>query len=423
MNPQHGAKAGDFASPLGAKEHGDVAFRAGDFTTAVSSYNDALRLDAAPRGSDGALSSTVLCNRSAAYLKLGRNHLASKDAAAAISLAPASVKAHYRHACALRALGSLDEALAACKAGLAIESHRQLAELAAAVSEALVQPTSTRAPPPSADDASGGSTSKRTKLNGGGSTSGSGSHSTAARAECDDDWVGTVLPPYACPPKPATPAGLYALAELALAARPDPSKVLLLTREFVVAYDVYPKAKVHLLILPRIRLDGPRDLAASHLPLLRSMARLAAWLAAALRATLPAGLAPLAAGFHAVPSMKQLHLHLISLDYSSESLRSKKHWNSFASDFFVPLSRALHSLERSGAVITDGHAAEEAKLKVDMRCPLTGTPLKNVPALKEWLATPGYKRAIAALASRLADNGEVLVSGDWPVRTDRERGE
>lgn len=41
-------------------------------------------------------------------------------------------------------------------------------------------------------------------------------------------------------------------------------------------------------------------------------------------------------GYHAEPSMQQLHLHVISTDFNSPSLKTKKHWNSFNTKFFVP---------------------------------------------------------------------------------------
>jgi len=41
-------------------------------------------------------------------------------------------------------------------------------------------------------------------------------------------------------------------------------------------------------------------------------------------------------GFHAEPSMQRLHLHVISRDFVSPSLKTKKHWNSFNTDLFVP---------------------------------------------------------------------------------------
>jgi aprataxin len=127
------------------------------------------------------------------------------------------------------------------------------------------------------------------------------------------------------------------------------------------------------------------------------MARLAAWLAVQLREQEP-GLAPLRAGFHAVPSMRQLHLHLISQDFDSACLKNKKHFNSFATDFFVPPETWVRQLQQTGRVSVD-KAAEEAKLKRDMVCPATGRPLSNMPALKAHLASAEYQRAMRSGAN------------------------
>lgn len=42
-------------------------------------------------------------------------------------------------------------------------------------------------------------------------------------------------------------------------------------------------------------------------------------------------------GVHAVPSMNHLHVHVMSRDMHSERLKHRKHYNSFTTDFFVPL--------------------------------------------------------------------------------------
>lgn len=42
-------------------------------------------------------------------------------------------------------------------------------------------------------------------------------------------------------------------------------------------------------------------------------------------------------GVHAVPSMNHLHVHVLSRDMHSERLKHRKHYNSFTTDFFVPL--------------------------------------------------------------------------------------
>ena len=59
------------------------------------------------------------------------------------------------------------------------------------------------------------------------------------------------LPPFVQPPKPEHFDGMDALEKLALRPEQHRANTLLLTANFVVAYDLYPKAAVHLLILPR----------------------------------------------------------------------------------------------------------------------------------------------------------------------------
>jgi len=59
-------------------------------------------------------------------------------------------------------------------------------------------------------------------------------------------------------------------------------------------------------------------------------------------------------GFHAVPSMQQVHLHVISRDLDSPALTNKKHWNSFASKFFLPAEDVIKLLERDGSIKVTG---------------------------------------------------------------------
>lgn len=42
-------------------------------------------------------------------------------------------------------------------------------------------------------------------------------------------------------------------------------------------------------------------------------------------------------GVHAVPSMNHLHIHVLSRDMHSDKMKHRKHYNSFTTDFFVPL--------------------------------------------------------------------------------------
>lgn len=42
-------------------------------------------------------------------------------------------------------------------------------------------------------------------------------------------------------------------------------------------------------------------------------------------------------GFHAKPSMDHLHLHVVSTDFVSTFMKTKKHWNSFNTEHFLDL--------------------------------------------------------------------------------------
>jgi aprataxin len=55
-------------------------------------------------------------------------------------------------------------------------------------------------------------------------------------------------------------------------------------------------------------------------------------------------------GFHAVPSMSQLHLHLISTDFLGSGLKNKKHYNSFTTPFLVPIDDAIDMLSNEGRI-------------------------------------------------------------------------
>lgn len=45
------------------------------------------------------------------------------------------------------------------------------------------------------------------------------------------------------------------------------------------------------------------------------------------------------AGVHSIPSMSNLHIHVISQDFNLARMKNKKHYNSFATDFFVEFEK------------------------------------------------------------------------------------
>jgi aprataxin len=141
--------------------------------------------------------------------------------------------------------------------------------------------------------------------------------------------------------------------------------------DWVLLRDKYPKATVHLLLMPRdsqfytrhpfrafedqsflasARLEAAKaaKIAASELQRLlgkfsaQEEPRIAALESdtADLDAELPAGRrwdADIRVGVHAYPSMNHMHIHVISKDMQSESLKTRKHYNTFNTPFFVNL--------------------------------------------------------------------------------------
>ncbi|KFM25649.1 Aprataxin [Auxenochlorella protothecoides] len=103
--------------------------------------------------------------------------------------------------------------------------------------------------------------------------------------------------------------------------------------------DKYPKARAHALVLAREPdLLSVHDLRQRHVSLLRHMLeRARGWSAA--RAAEDPSLPAFRCGFHALPSMPQLHLHVISQDFDSPCLKTKQHYNSFTTPFFLDAER------------------------------------------------------------------------------------
>lgn len=151
-----------------------------------------------------------------------------------------------------------------------------------------------------------------------------------------------------------------------------PSLVIAHSPSFVSIRDRYPKSTIHALLLPRSpqhNLQHPFDafddpvflasvraeastlktLVASELrrrlgPHSRRDAALQSVLDGDAEppedGALPAGrdwAAEVMVGVHAVPSMRHLHVHVLSRDMRSESLRHRKHYNSFNTPFLVSL--------------------------------------------------------------------------------------
>ncbi|KAF8481535.1 hypothetical protein JB92DRAFT_3037504 [Gautieria morchelliformis] len=204
-------------------------------------------------------------------------------------------------------------------------------------------------------------------------------------------------------------ASLTILRKYASKADPSslPASVLFThTASSLTIFDLYPKSNsFHFLLLPRIVPPLTETNTASLKALLR-------WDKAGARACLE-GLArdaedvkrtirqemtkrfgfewPIYVGFHAVPSMEHLHLHIIASDLFSERLKHKKHYNSFHPKlgFFLHLDEVLAWFEATPSFYDTmsklSKSQYEPLLKEDLVCWRCDEAFKAIPKLKEHL--------------------------------------
>lgn len=166
-----------------------------------------------------------------------------------------------------------------------------------------------------------------------------------------------------------------ALDNYSLTPNQFPDQVVFYNSKICCIKDQFPKAKHHYLILPRyIMRGGLESLDKTHLPLLDEFKDQADLIIKSIENKINFKI-----GFHSVPSMSQLHMHLISTDFESESLKNKKHWNSFNTAFFIEFQDVIDELEKNGRVVVDTNEREKL-LKNQISC--CGQEFRNIPALK-----------------------------------------
>jgi aprataxin len=133
------------------------------------------------------------------------------------------------------------------------------------------------------------------------------------------------------------------------------SIIVPLNRCGILVYDRYPKAYAHLLILPKKAehaCDTLQQLTPGHVKILQKMAVVASKIAERLTQDDPLLLNfnkqyghVFMAGFHAVPSLTPIHMHLISRDLNSPSMKTATHYLSFTTPFFLQLSDVFTELK------------------------------------------------------------------------------
>ncbi|KAL0479889.1 aprataxin, partial [Acrasis kona] len=153
----------------------------------------------------------------------------------------------------------------------------------------------------------------------------------------------------------------------------------------IVLYDAFPKARFHCLVIPRDeKIEYLSDLKKEHIPLLEHMKMIGSKLIEHIEGTndVKSGFKM---GFHAIPSIKVLHLHVISQDFVSNHLKKPHHYNSFATDFFILIENVINTLMEQGEYKVDEEKSKKMVDKKEMLCLKTGKVFKSLGQLKPYL--------------------------------------
>jgi len=193
-----------------------------------------------------------------------------------------------------------------------------------------------------------------------------------------------------------------------------PGVILKWTESTITIFDGFPKALYHFLVLPRVGpssgltmsnvaslrdiLQWDRVKAQKCLEMLRLEAQEVKKMIEDEMVKTHGFTWPVFIGLHAVPSMKHLHLHVLSDDLCSPKLKHKKHYNSFHPKlgFFLHIDEIMEWFELPSATPFVKGVTYESKtalnekvydplLKEDLSCFKCGQDFKFMPKLKDHL--------------------------------------
>jgi aprataxin len=160
--------------------------------------------------------------------------------------------------------------------------------------------------------------------------------------------------------------------------------------ELVVAKDAYPKSRTHLLVLARDTklAEGPKALRSSDASLVRRMMRAGLECARKLVGNSSETAEDdfenrFRCGFHASPSMRTAHMHVVSLDLRGSGMKTRRHWNSFATSFFKEAEETAIFLEKGNERLDwDVAELERVVAMTPLRCHKCGDgPFNTMPKL------------------------------------------
>ncbi|KAK8960110.1 Transcription factor bHLH140 [Platanthera guangdongensis] len=184
------------------------------------------------------------------------------------------------------------------------------------------------------------------------------------------------------PTKSSWGSWAHALHKVAMHPEDYKDDVIEMSDDYVVINDLYPKAKKHILVISRLpRVDSLADIRRENLPILKKMHDVGLKWAEKFCSHDPSLVFRL--GYHSIPSMRQLHLHVISQDFDSSHLKKKKHWNSFNNKFFRDSIDSMIEIEKIGSATIE----HEKLLSSELRCHRCKSAHPNIPRLKSHIAT------------------------------------
>ncbi|KAK9168087.1 hypothetical protein Syun_000227 [Stephania yunnanensis] len=178
-------------------------------------------------------------------------------------------------------------------------------------------------------------------------------------------------------------------------------EIIELSDDAVVLNDLYPKAQKHLLVVARkVGLDCLADVREEHLNLLKAMHAMGEkW---AKKSISEDTSLIFRLGYHSDPSMRQLHLHVISQDFNSSYLKNKKHWNTFNTAFFRDSGDVINEISRHGKATL---SVDEKLLSMELRCHRCRSVHPNLPRLKSHIS-----KCQAPFPATLLQNGHLISS-------------
>ncbi|KAF9971715.1 hypothetical protein BGZ73_005244 [Actinomortierella ambigua] len=151
----------------------------------------------------------------------------------------------------------------------------------------------------------------------------------------------------------------------------------------VVINDAYAKSQYHYLVLPRRRILYLSDLKGEEgINTVKELVGRALWLVDRLKANDPTY--EYKYGFHVRQSMSQIHLHVLSTDYSTARMKRKEHWNSFTTEFFISPTKVLQILRVRGEFRLSEQERDrfDAIYKQYLHCPECKEVLRTMPQIK-----------------------------------------